>query len=124
MKSGYFFKGGILKKCDESCVECLDEGPDNCKECIEPYYLIEIDGMKRCITQFEKKQNPQYKNYYLKDDGSPDIKYQLCEGGCETCKDGADGIQCIQCKSDFYFYENSINDKQCYQKDNFFPSSY
>ena len=120
VKSGYFFKGGILKKCDESCVECLDEGPDNCKECIEPYYLIEIDGMKRCITQFEKKQNPQYKNYYLKDDGSPDIKYQLCEGGCETCKDGADGTQCIQCKSDFYFYENSINDKQCYQKDNFF----
>ena len=116
--NGYYSNNGILKKCDDSCLKC--SGPENCDECAEPYYLIEINDKKRCITQYEKNQNPIYKNYYLKEDGSTVIKYQLCEGGCETCEDGNDGTQCIKCKEDFYFYENLSGNKQCYQKNTFY----
>ena len=116
-KYGYYLDNDDLTfyKCDNSCLTCNGKGPDKCITCAEPYHLINMgDNINRCITQIEKKNNPTYDKYFLKDN----TNYEKCADSCLKCEDGTDNNICIECAGGYYFYEGDM--RHCETKEGFF----
>ena len=117
----YLYQNSIYKKCHNSCLTCNGEGPDKCLSCSKPYYLIDLhNGIQRCITQIEKKENQIYNNYYLKEDNG-NYYYKNCDTSCASCDDINPGNMCIKCNSRYSFYEDG--GQICFEIITFFDSS-
>jgi hypothetical protein len=112
---GYYLQSSTYKKCDDTCLTCDGAGPNKCLSCSPPYYLINIDNDKRCITKFEKNKLSIYDNYYF---NTNDNEFKSCDISCLTCNDGTDGKQCIKCSENYYFYEDG--GESCLTKTEFF----
>ena len=121
--SGYYLNANsILEKCHDSCLTCSGGGRDKCLTCAEPYYLINLgNGIIRCITQIEKKENHIYDNYYLNKAGTIKI-FDKCDISCATCDDGTTNDQCITCNNDYCFYEDG--GQECIKNDNNFYNTH
>ena len=106
----YYFdnKTETFKSCFESCKECYFKEPNNnshqCLICNDGSYFIE--NTNNCMT-IEEMENS--KHYYF--DNKTET-FKSCFESCKECdfkKPNNNSHQCLICKDDFYFIENTNN---------------
>jgi len=97
-----------IRFCYDSCLECKDIDPNEdshqCLKCKEDFYFIE--NTTNCMTINQMKENHSY--YF---DRKEKI-FKSCYNSCEECKDiepNEDSHQCLKCKEEWYFIENTSN---------------
>ena len=119
--SYYYFdnKNKIFKSCFESCKECYFKEPNEtshqCSICKDDFYFIE--NTSNCMTKKEMENYPYYFDNKTK-------LFSPCYDSCQKCNDiepNETSHQCLKCKDDFYFIENTSN---CMKKEEMENSSY
>ena len=97
-----------IRFCYDSCLECKDIEPNEdshqCLKCKDDFYFIE--NTTNCMTINQMKDNHSY--YFDKNEKI----FRPCYDSCLECKDihpNEDFHQCLKCKDEFYFIENTTN---------------
>ncbi|KAL4464823.1 hypothetical protein ABPG74_011384 [Tetrahymena malaccensis] len=80
------------KKCDSSCLQCLDNKPQFCSKCINGSFLTINTG--KCVTDCGIGQWGR----------NSDWSCQLCDSTCYACVQNAQN--CTSCTGIYYFYNN------------------
>ena len=105
----YYFdnKTKLFRPCYDSCQKCNDIEPNKtshqCLKCKDDSYFIENTG--NCMT-IEEMENS---NYYF---DNKNLIFRSCFEGCKECyfkEPNETSHQCLKCKDDFYFIENTSN---------------
>ena len=97
-----------IRFCYDSCLECKDIDPNQtshqCLKCKDNFYFIE--NTTNCMTINQMKDNHSY--YF---DRNEKI-FRFCYDSCEECNDidtKETSHQCLKCKDNYYFIENTTN---------------
>ena len=106
-----------IRFCYNSCLECKDIDPNEashqCLKCKDDFYFIE--NTTNCMTIDQMKDNHSY--YF---DRKEKI-FKSCYDSCEECNDiepNKDSHQCLKCKDNFYFIENTTSCKTIKEMEN------
>ena len=99
--------GFNIRFCYDSCEKCYDFDPNEnshqCLKCKENYYFI--DKTKNCMTKKEMENS----TYYF---DNREKVFKPCYDSCQKCNDiepNKTSHQCLKCKDNFYFIENTSN---------------
>ena len=106
--SHYKYCNFSIRFCYDSCLECKDTDPNEtyhqCLNCKKDYYFIE--NTNNCMTINQMKDNHSY--YF---DNSTKL-FKPCYDSCKkynVIEPNENSHQCLECKDDFYFIENTNN---------------
>jgi len=115
--NNYKYCGFYIRFCYDSCLECNDFNPNEishqCLKCKKDYYFIE--NTNNCMTINQMKDNHSF--YF---DNSTKL-FKPCYDSCQKCniiKPNETSHQCLECKDDFYFIENTNNCKKIEEMEN------
>ena len=107
--STYYFDNNtnLFKPCYDSCQKCNaiepNETSQQCLKCKKDYYFI--DKTSNCMTKKEMENS----TYYF--DNNTNL-FKPCYDSCQKCnaiEPNETSQQCLKCKKDFYFIENTNN---------------